>query len=182
MYRSLLAVPLLISSLNATAADQVYRLLQVEDGDTLLVEIAGQPVRVQLAEIDAPEDVANPKLAKDSQRTGNSTDELLRLGRASTDHLKRMLPVGSGVHLQGELKRKDKYGRVPAFVRSLSGAPLNARMVRDGYAVVLHGYPPDTSPKEVLLEAEAAAIAENAGLWGSDSQLMQAWSGRNAPN
>jgi micrococcal nuclease len=180
MLKILICTALVTFTSLATATDPHYRLLAVEDGDTLLVEIDKQPVRVQLAEIDAPEDVANPKLLRDAQRTGSSEGRLLKLGRAATDHLKKMLSNDSSVILEGDLKRKDKYGRVPVTARSTTGDSLNSRMVSEGYAVVLRGYRPGKSRQSELLEAEEAAITERAGLWGSDAVLMQAWSGRGA--
>ena len=59
--------------------------MQIEDADTLLVEVAGVSYRVQLPDIDAPENTANPKLQRDIERTGLDAEALLALGRQADE-------------------------------------------------------------------------------------------------
>lgn len=172
-----LVLSLAINSVSADSAP--YSLLQVEDGDTLLLDVDGNPTRVQLQGIDAPEDVANPKLIRDVERTGKSTELLLGLGQQATQHLNQLIGTATQIEITGNLKITDKYGRVPVFA-SLPGAKysLNAAMVSQGYAIALPGDQSVIDTTENLQQLELRARGENAGLWQSNPELMQAWSGR----
>lgn len=177
-----LILPLLMLFTLSLSADTVScSLLQVEDGDTLVIDLNGTPTRVQLLGIDAPEDIANPKLMRDTGRTGIGADLLLELGRLATRHLQQLISPATKVNVEGDLKRSDKYGRIPVIV-SLPGEEhsLNAAMVRQGYAITLNAPSiADGVPAE-LLQLEEQARREPTGLWKSKPELMQAWSGRSA--
>ncbi len=160
------------------AATPGYPLQKVEDGDTLVVDMDGQSTRLQLLGIDAPEDVVNPKLKIDLERTGLSEETLLKLGRQASIHLRELVKPGQMIVLRGNLKQKDKYGRIPVIAFSPDGHSLNAAMIADGYAMVLGRYPLDKTLKQQYQALEAAASAEKRGLWGTNPGTMQAWSGR----
>lgn len=175
-----LLVPILMLHAAALSADTgSYALLQIEDGDTLVIEVDGNPTRVQLLGIDAPEEIANPKLIRDAERTGKSQDLLIDLGRLATHHLQQLMASAQTVKVEGDLKRTDKYGRVPVIV-SLPGEAfsLNSAMVQQGYAITLGGYSIGNGDKPELLQMEEQARNEQIGLWQSNPELMQAWSGR----
>ena len=159
------------------AATPGYPLQKVEDGDTLVVDIDGQSTRLQLLGIDAPEDVVNPKLTIDLEHTGLSEETLLKLGRQASNHLRELVKPGQMIVLRGNLKQKDKYGRIPVIAFSPDGHSLNAAMIADGYAMVLGRYPLDKTLKQQYQTLEAAARAEKRGLWGTNPGTMQAWSG-----
>ena len=172
-----LFIPILLLHGSALLAEPVsYPLLQVEDGDTLVIQVNDRPARVQLLGMDAPEDIANPKLIRDVERTGISKELLLDLGRQSTLHLQQLTGSATNIVITGNLEHKDKYGRIPV-VASLPGAEtsLNAIMVQQGYAVTLPGS--QIEPRMDQLEAQARK--SGAGLWGSSPELMQSWSGRS---
>ena len=61
----------------AMSASNLYPVKAVEDGDTLVVVAENQDVRIQLLGIDAPEDVPNPKLQKDLERTKLAEEVLI---------------------------------------------------------------------------------------------------------
>lgn len=173
-----LLIPVLLLPLTSLSADTAaYPLLQVEDGDTLVIEVEGKPTRVQLLGIDAPEDIVNPKLTRDIERTGKNEDLLLDLGRHSTLHLQQLIGSATNIDINANLKLTDKYGRIPV-VASLPGAAfsLNAGMVQQGYAVTLPGNQTELGMQQL----EEQARKEGAGLWGSNPELMQSWSGRAA--
>lgn len=177
-----LLIPILLLQVTALSADTgSYSLLQVEDGDTLVIEVNGNPTRVQLLGIDAPEDTANPKLLRDIERTGKSADLLLDLGRQSTLHLQHMIESAGKIDIEGNLKITDRYGRIPV-VASLPGEAysLNSAMVQKGYAITLSSSSSDNRDKLRLLGLEEQARNGKVGLWGSNPELMQAWSGRTA--
>lgn len=155
-----------------------YPLQKVEDGDTLVIDLDGQPVRLQLLGIDAPEDVANPKLERDIKRTGLDQEALLHLGHEASNHLRSLIHTGDRVQIEGDLGKRDKYGRVPVVAFASDGRSLNATMIADGYAIVLGRYPLDVHRRQQYQQLETQAIKEQRGLWGSAHQAMRAWSGR----
>ncbi len=175
MKQILLILALLLPAFNLPASD--YQLQQVEDGDTLVLQIEGKPVRLQLQGIDAPEDVENPKLKRDQQRTGLPQRELLQLGSEATRHLRGLAHPGDRIRVEGDLQRKDKYGRIPVIAYASSGRSLNEAMVEDGYAIPLGRYPLDKAFKARINQLAEFARTGSYGLWGSAPRVMAAWSG-----
>jgi micrococcal nuclease len=176
---AILASGLLPAVSAAPGGNQLFRVLNIEDGDTLSVEMDGKAQRIQLLGIDAPEDLANPKLQRDRQRTGLDTDSLIAIGQAATRHLKSLVAPGQTVKLEGDLRKRDKYGRIPAIAYDQKGRALNVAMVEDGYAVILDRYPLDADFGDRLRYHEKNAIAEERGLWGTHRAAAVAWSGRD---
>ncbi|MCP5430278.1 MAG: hypothetical protein H6962_08775 [Chromatiaceae bacterium] len=72
------------SALNAAPQQVVPESVQIEDADTLVVEVAGVSYRIQLPDIDAPENTMNQKLQRDIERTGLGAEALLALGGGRT--------------------------------------------------------------------------------------------------
>ena len=152
---------------------------QVEDGDTVVAQIEGKTERLQLIGIDAPEDTDNAKLQRDRKVTGLSAERLLVMGAQSSVHLRGLLPVGTAVSISGNLKQRDRYGRIPVVLHTDGEASINETMVADGYAVVLGRYPLNSGLKSRLQALESAAIAGNKGLWdGEYRHSTAAWSGK----
>lgn len=143
------------------------RVVEVEDGDTLLVMLEGKPARIQLAGIDAPEDRPNPKFNLDLKRTGLPAETLLELGRHATAHLRGLAPPGTTVLLEGDLAARDKYGRIALEVKLPDGRSLNEAMVADGYARALH------APAYVPLQEEA--VKSGRGIWGEAPDAARSW-------
>jgi len=161
----------------AWARNDTYTLTSVEDGDTILVAIDGKPRRLQLQGIDAPEDVENPKLQRDRERTGLSSETLLDLGQAATRHLKGLIDPDDPIRLEGNLNQRDRYGRTPVTAYGGNGLSLNEQMVADGYALIMTRYPLDPAFKERLMAEQERARTRKRGLWGEHPEAMQAWSG-----
>ncbi len=161
----------------SNAEENPYPVKAIEDGDTLVVEMNGQPERVQLLGIDAPENTGNPKLVRDIQRTGLKEGQLLEIGNAATDHLQSLVKPGDHIRIEEGKLRRDKYGRYTVIAYSVESRSLNQAMVEDGYAIVLGRYPLPESMKESLKTAEEKAKRENRGLWGRYPETAGAWGG-----
>lgn len=162
------------------AAETSLRLerLNLEDGDTFFMDIAGTVERVQLAGIDAPEDTDNMKLQYDLKRTGLDREALLDLGRAATSHLRDLLEKGGPYTVVYDPDHRDRYGRISAQVSDTTGRSLNTAMVEDGFAVTLSTPGNVAAGSARLTELEAQAIAAGRGLWGQHRAAALAWSGR----
>ena len=166
---------LLALAVRAQQAPQTYSLIEVEDGDTLIVEIEGRAERVQLLGIDAPENTENAKFTLDLQKTGFDPATLLGLGNAAAQYLQSLAPAGEALELQADLQQKDRYGRIPARVFISSGRDLAEEMILGGYAVALPVESMEPAYAERFDRLERFARKKGNGLWGSDAQTMNDW-------
>jgi micrococcal nuclease len=168
-------VLLLILFGGALHAQSYLEVLEIIDGDTLRVSVGGKPVQLQLKGLDAPEDTDNPKLDFDMNRTGLPKETLLDMGRAATDHLKKLVKPGQQISTPIDLENRDRYGRFTAVVYNSSETSLNEAMVRDGYA---HPLKPQTLEKPLrqrLEQAWSEAQRKQAGLFASHPRDFETW-------
>lgn len=152
-----------------------FKLLEVEDGDTIVVESKGVDSRIQLSGIDAPENTNNAKLKLDIKSTGLDAITLLAIGKAATEHLRSLLPLGSTVLINANMDQQDKYGRIPAIVSNSDGLQANETMVNEGYAALLTRYPLDADFKKRLQRQQIDAKKSNRGLWGKYPETARVW-------
>ncbi len=143
-----------------------------------MVTIDGKQEQLQLLGIDAPEDVPNPKLQKDMERTKLKQDTLIAIGKLATKHLKTLAVPGQAVEVEANLAKHDRYGRIPSLVQNSSGRNINSAMVEDGYAVVMGLYPLDARLKAELKLQQQQAISHKLGLWGNHHAIATAWGGK----
>ena len=151
--RSVAAVLLAIaagSSLPASA--DVIGQAQVVDGDTL--QVAGE--RVRLYGIDAPESRQSCTLSGVGWPCGQNATRVLT-----------GVVNGRVVTCRGD--KRDRYGRLIA-VCYIGTDDLNARMVRDGWALAYRRYAPDYVPQET------EARASGSGIW--QGQFLEPWEWR----
>jgi micrococcal nuclease len=133
-------------SVPAGASGVVVRVI---DGDTIEVEGLG---RVRLLGVDAPESV-------DPRR------EVQPFGREAAAYTRARLR-GRRVRLELEpLRRRDRYGRILAYVFLSDGTLFNQRLLADGYAHVYTGHP--YARMNAFLEAQREARRAGRGLWGA---------------
>ncbi len=169
-------LPLLLQLPLALAAERQLSLvtLVVEDGDTLQIVLEGKTMRLQLLDIDAPEDRNNPKLLRDLETTGLDRDSLLHLGQASTTRLKQLIAETGPFQVRFDPELRDRYGRINGEVFDAKGRSLAAILVAEGYAIPTK--PADTpSPHR---HAAVQAKAEQRGLWQEATAAhMALWSG-----
>lgn len=119
--------------------------------------------RVRLIGIDAPEMHAGGRPARNGRWSGRTEVELRALGRAAAAYARRHLQ-GRRVGLEVDVEQRDRYGRLLAYVWLADGTLYNARMVRDGYAVVFT-VPPNVRYAEVFLACQREARAAGRGFW-----------------
>jgi len=171
LFISVLIVP------SAASSAEALQLITVEDGDTLIVQVGNKQARIQLMGIDAPEDIPNPKYAKDIERTKLEPNRLLAIGKAATNKLVAILNYRREIKIDGILGDKDKYGRIPALVLTHDGQSINKQMVSTGYAVASKYAATNEVLKTELLTLQAKAQESNSGLWSVDKEAMTKWSG-----
>jgi micrococcal nuclease len=77
------------------------------------------------------------------------------------------LVAGREVRLVGDVERRDRYGRLLAYVyREPDGAFVNAELVRDGYARTLM-IAPNVAHSRQLAQLARAARESGRGLWAA---------------
>ncbi len=131
-----------------TTGTQFVRVVRVHDGDTISVMIGRKRERVRLIGIDAPEMGQRP------------------WGGRAKRHLEDLLGPGKrSVSLEFDVERRDKYGRLLAYVRTPDGTFINLEMVKDGYAV-LFTFPPNVRYVSELRDGQRYAREKNLGIWG----------------
>lgn len=123
-------------------------MVGIQDGDTLTVLIDQKPLRVRLAEIDAPEK---------AQPFGNRSRQSL----AALCHQKPATVT---------TKATDRYGRTVAAV-SCAGNDASTHQVASGMAWVYDRYASRATP---LYALQDAARASRVGLW-TDPDPIPPW-------
>jgi micrococcal nuclease len=127
-------------------------VVEVVDGDTLVVDLDGREEHVRLIGIDTPETVAPDR-----------PDECY--GEEASRHLAALVPPGSVVRLERDIEARDMYHRLLAYVhRADDDLFVNLAQVADGYAETL-AYPPNTAHRGDFEEAQRRARTAGAGLW-----------------
>jgi len=158
MLRSLILILVTVAAwvTPAQAETLIGRVVGVSDGDTLTVLIenggAKTPMKVRLAEIDAPES---------KQPWGSRAKQALSA-----------LVYNKTVRVDAQTT--DRYGRKVAEIY-VGDEWVNARMVRDGHAWVYRQY----SRNRELLRLEDEARTSKRGLWSlPESQRTPPWAWR----
>ena len=133
-----------IAAAGYASATRVAYVARVIDGDTIEL---GRGTRVRLIGVDTPEvffgvECFGPEASAFTER-----------------HLE-----GDWVRLEFDVQRRDRYGRTLAWVFD-DGRLFNYVLVRKGFARVTI-YRPNDRYESRLRRAEAAARAEDRGLWG----------------
>ncbi len=149
--RRLAVVGLLVAACAVTdqAARHEARVTRVYDGDTIEVEFEGQRERVRYIGIDTPEfDDDRPAVRE--------------LARMASD-ANRALVNGRTVRLEFDRERRDRYGRLLAYV-SVGDTLVNEWLVRGGFAES-RDYPPNLRHQRRLDAAEREARGASLLMW-----------------
>jgi micrococcal nuclease len=137
-------------------------VLEVTDGDTIVVDIGGSEEHVRLIGIDTPESVARDR-----------PNECY--GKEASQRMSELLPVGTTVRLERDVEPRDRYDRLLVYVyRSSDGLFVNLDQVANGFAEAKE-YPPNTARATELEAAETSASSGGLGVWsacgGTDTPL-----------
>ena len=132
-------------------ADQEYRVVQVVDGDTIVVERGSYRDTIRLLGVDTPEThhPTKPVQCYGPEASAYSTERLF----------------GQLVKLEDDVVTHDIYGRRLAYVY-LHGANFEEELLRKGYARLLVIEPNHAHARD-MLDEELDAKARGVGLWGA---------------
>ncbi len=142
-------VSLLVLS-GIVAAQDFYLCTRVVDGDTIIVEIESKQEKVRLIGVDTPETVHPSKPVE-------------YFGKEASIFTKNMVE-GKRVRLEHDWQRRDKYGRLLAYVYLEDGTFLNAEIIKQGYGFAYTKYP--FKYLDEFRQYEREARDNNKGLWG----------------
>lgn len=143
---------LLLGAAGSHAAEMQGKVIRVLDGDTIEILQDKQPVRIRLANIDAPE-------------------KKQPFGRWSAEQLKTL---AAGQPVTVTYSQKDRYGRVLGRVFTADRTEINRRQVENGAAWVYEQYNTDLS----LPALQRQALEQKRGLW-ADSHPVPPWTWRH---
>lgn len=128
-------------------------VVEVIDGDTVVIDIAGRSETVRLLGLDAPESV-HPSVPVQC------------FGPEASARLAQLLPTGSAVRPSRDIELRDRYDRLLLYLhRSSDGLFVNEAMVADGFADAAV-YEPNTAYYGLLRSARDRARTREVGLWG----------------
>ncbi len=142
------------SSNGEKTAGSLVPVFSVADGDTVTVKIGKKEEKIRLIGIDAPELSQKP--------WGNKSKEFLQSMISSS---------GWKVSVEYDIDRRDKYGRLLAYLRTSDGQLINQKMLENGYAM-LFTFPPNVKYVGELTEAQSHARKNKLGIW-SDKGLKE---------
>ncbi len=140
------------------------KVARIVDGDTLKVNYKGREERVRLIGIDAPESKPNEKAKIEAVRGGEDLKTITAMGKRATEYVKTLLQPGDTVKMEFDIEKRDKYGRLLAYVYLSDGKMLNEEIVKAGYANLMT-HPPNVKYQERFLKAYREAKDKGRGLW-----------------
>ncbi|MGP5732527.1 thermonuclease family protein [Arthrobacter rhombi] len=127
-------------------------VVRVVDGDTLVASLDGTVETIRLLNVDTPE-------------TKKPNTPVQCLGPEATEYLRQRLPAGTGVHLEYDVERTDRYDRTLAGVY-LDGDLVNADIAREGLGVAVL-FEPNHRFHDEVLAAQQEALEEETGLFSA---------------
>ncbi len=87
------------------------------------------------------------------------------MGEKSTRFVRALVKPGDRVRMEFDVEKRDRYGRLLAYVYLSNGKMLNEEIVRAGYASLLT-YPPNVKYEQRFLKAYRGGKGESEGVVG----------------
>lgn len=126
-----------------------FKVLRVADGDTIVIDYYGSKEKVRFIGVNSPESV------KPNSPVEPYGKEAAKFTRKNLD--------GKYVTLEFDVDKRDKYGRLLAYVY-VDGVMFNKTLLEEGYAQLMT-IPPDVKYVDEFKEIQRMARENNKGLW-----------------
>lgn len=123
---------------------------RVIDGDTIKVRIGNKAETVRYIGVDTPETV-------------HPTRGIEPYGIEASNFNKKLVE-GKAVRLEFDVERRDRYGRLLAYVY-VDTLFINAELLRQGYAQLMT-VPPNVRHVDLFVRLQREAREAKRGLWG----------------
>ena len=131
---------------------QIATVIEVIDGDTVDLSIAGDRQRVRLIGVDTPE-------------TKHPEKPIECYGPEATSFVESLLPRGTNVRLERDVEARDSYDRLLVYLyRKSDNMFINMELVRQGFAHLLT-IEPNIAYFDKFVTAARAAQSNKRGLW-----------------
>lgn len=170
MIRQILVLCLLLITFPLAANSQT--VLKVIDGDTFKALWEGDTVSVRLCGVDTPESRKNAKAKKDARRSSQDLDAIIEMGKLSSSALRTLLPKGSNVRFELDVRTHDRYGRVLAYVYLQDGRMVNELLLKEGMATTMT-IAPNVKYAERFREVERTARSQQKGHWKAAKSISE---------
>jgi len=140
-------------SVNQTTVAGVYKVTNIEDGDTITVDMNGNKERVRFIGVDTPE-IRDPR------------KPVQCFGRAASAFTKDLI-ADNDVRLEAdpENTNRDRYDRLLRYIYLPDNTLVNAEIIKQGYGFAYTSFP--FTKKDDFKQLEIQAKQQNKGLWGS---------------
>ena len=138
-------------SYNSNISSELYKVVRVVDGDTLIIDYNGTEERVRLIGVDTPESV-HPDKEKNTE-----------FGTTASNFSKDLL-TDKYVKIELDVQERDQYGRLLAYIY-LDDVMVNKLLLQEGYAKVAT-YPPNVKYVDDFTAIQEEARNNKKGLWG----------------
>lgn len=132
-------------------SSELYKVVRVVDGDTIIIDYKGTEERVRLIGVDTPESV-HPDKEKNTE-----------FGTTASNFSKELL-TDKYVKIELDVQERDQYGRILAYVY-LDDIMVNKILLQEGYAKVAT-YPPNVKYVDDFTAIQEEARNNKKGLWG----------------
>lgn len=129
-----------------------YSIKKFVDGDTFWIDNGTENgEKIRFIGINTPE----------SRKVFNKEEEYF--GKEAKNYVEHLL-TGKKVRLEYDIDPLDIYGRTLAYIFMEDGTFLNAKLIKEGYAVVMT-VPPNVKYADLFVKLQEEARENNRGLW-----------------
>lgn len=134
MRRFLLALTLTATLAIASPASLLAQeVVFVYDGDSFQADIGALTQNIRLIGIECAEGTPSPKARREAKRLGITMKEYLTHGDRASAFTRSLLPKGSKFRIEYDKEKRDKYGRLLAYVFLPDGRLLNEEILKAGH-------------------------------------------------
>lgn len=163
MRKWIIAVFVLLLSAGCTLEPSDSNLISAEvtrvvDGDTINVRINGKEETVRLLLIDTPETV-------------HPSQPVQPFGPEASNYVKDLLN-GKNVQLEMDIGKRDKYGRLLAYLY-VDEQMVNKMLLEKGLARVAYVFEPNTKYVDDFYEIQKQAQQQEIGIWSIENYATE---------
>lgn len=141
------------ANIGGNVAPGHYRVIKVDDGDTITVDMNGRDERVRFIGVDTPE-------------THDPRKPVQCFGRAASEFTKQLIG-NNHVRLESDplSANRDRYDRLLRHIYLPDDRLVQAEIIREGYGFALASFP--FTKSDEFRQLERTAREQNKGLWSS---------------
>jgi len=146
---------------------QTATLERIVDGDTIIVQLNHQRERVRLIGIDTPESTVNERARRVSRKYNEDLESMVAQGLRAKAFVVDLIRPGDELRLETDVRSRDDYQRILAYVYLHDGRMLNEILVSEGFAYPLT-VPPNVRHAKRFTKLFGEARRSKRGLWGDE--------------